>query len=638
MKISSVYIIKNEEKNIEKSINSIKDICDEVIIVDTGSTDNSIQICKNLGCKIYNYKWDNDFSKARNYAISLCSNEVIIFLDADEYFINPLTQKEKDKIKEYFKKDIDAVGIYEVDIEKTTGKQHHTNYVYKIIKNNLKYKGSIHEHIFNEHRELRLHLTNELQLFHTGYSQEVSQSKVERNLEILNLIKNKKTMDYFYLGRENLFLGNYEKADENLNLFFSAKDCDKIVKSNNIAYLAYVYKLSVMGKLKNKYSNQEVLEYLLKAKSEIPHIPEIYFCLGIYYFGKDFKKSLEYFNECIKKNEEFKEGCFELNNFLGYQDEIYYYKAKILLYMNKRNEAIQKAIVACMLNKKNKNNLGLLLHLLNRQKIKENVELLNRIYKPNSKEDYEFLVRTLENTNLYSEFLTYSLAYNQQYQGDADSVYYAMMLNGDYETALKSLDKFKNEKRNFIMTIILLFANDEKLMREYFESLPNKYINILKVLITQDFEQDIDFDLLIDIICKLINYGVRQIPQNIWEYILKNANEEHIIKIIYICNNNQDYEQSFNILKHYIYEYEKYSDKLLKEYLFVIYNFKKYENNNQTNYEYFIEEYYNFIKILEQKDIALSYLKLIRNKIIKKSYSKMKNKLLKEIEAYAKGK
>ena len=73
-------------------------------------------------------------------------------------------------------------------------------------------------------------------------------------------------------------------------------------------------------------------------------------------------------------------------------------------------------------------------------------------------------------------------------------------------------------------------------------------------------------------------------------------------------------------------------------YLFVIYNFKKYENNNQTNYEYFIEEYYNFIKILEQKDIALSQLKLIRNKIIKKSYSKMKNKLLKEIEAYAKSK
>ena len=134
MKISSVYIVKNEEKNIEKSINSIKNICDEIIIVDTGSTDDTIEICEGLGCKIYKYKWENDFSKARNYAISLCSNEIIIFLDADEYFTSSLDQEDKIKIENYFKKDIDVVGIYEVDIEQTTKEHHHTSYVYKIIK------------------------------------------------------------------------------------------------------------------------------------------------------------------------------------------------------------------------------------------------------------------------------------------------------------------------------------------------------------------------------------------------------------------------------------------------------------------------------------------------------------------------
>ena len=138
MKISSVYIIKNEENNIEKSINSIKNICDEIIIVDTGSTDNSIQICKNLGCKIYNYEWENDFSKARNYAISLCSNEIKIFLNEDEYFTKPLDQEDKNKIEEYFKKNIDVVGVYETDIEKSTGEEHHTSYVYKISKKSLK--------------------------------------------------------------------------------------------------------------------------------------------------------------------------------------------------------------------------------------------------------------------------------------------------------------------------------------------------------------------------------------------------------------------------------------------------------------------------------------------------------------------
>ena len=360
--------------------------------------------------------------------------------------------------------------------------------------------------------------------------------------------------------------------------------------------------------------------------------------MGVYYFDKDFKKSLEYFEETIKKNEEFTSKHFELNNFLGYQDKIYVYRSKILLYMDKRNEAIQKAIVACMLNKKNKNNLGLLLHLLNRQKNKENIELLNRIYKPNSKEDYEFLITALENTNLYSEFLAYSLVYNKEYQGGADSLYYAMMLNGDYDAALESLVKFDNEKRNFIMTVILLFANNSDLMMKYFEELPNKYINILKVLINQDFKQDVDFDLLVNIICKLINYGVRQIPQKIWQYIITNATDDQIIKTVSIYNNNQEYGQSLSILSYCIYECGRSSDALIKEYLFIIYSFRKYENHNQTRYEYFIEEYDNFIKIIKQKYISLVYLRLIIDNAIKKSYSKTKKKLIKVIENYAKSK
>lgn len=637
MKISSVYIVKNEEKNIEKSINSIKNICDEIIIVDTGSTDDTIEICEGLGCKIYKYKWENDFSKARNYAISLCSNEIIIFLDADEYFTSSLDQEDKIKIENYFKKDIDVVGIYEVDIEQTTKEQHHTSYVYKIIKKNLKYKGAIHEHIFNENRSLKVHLTNELQLLHTGYSAEVSQSKVERNLKILNSIQNKNTMDYFYLGRENLSLGNYKEADKNLNLFFSAKDYKNQIKTNNIAYLSYIYKLNAMENLKEQYSEIDTLNLLLKAKSEVPHIPEIYFCLGVYYFDKDFKKSLEYFNETIKKNEEFEGKHFELNNFLGYQDKIYYYRSKIFLYMDKRNEAIQKAIVACMLNKKDKNNLGLLLHLLNRQKNKENIELLNRIYKPNSKEDYEFLIKSLENTNLYVEFLTYSLKYNQEYQGGIDSLYYAMMLNGDYSAALNSLAKFDNDKRNFIMTVILLYANDSNLLAKYFEYLPEEYINVLRVLIHEDFIQEVNFDLLVNIVYKLSVYGIKGIDKKIWEFLFKNITEDQIVGIISIYNNNQDYELSLGLLSYCIYDLRKYSDKIIKEYLFAIYSFKNYQNHNETRYEYFIAEYNNLFDKLANKNICLSYLNLIRNKIIKKSYVKIKKKLTKEIENYAKG-
>ena len=122
------------------------------------------------------------------------------------------------------------------------------------------------------------------------------------------------------------------------------------------------------------------------------------------------------------------------------------------------------------------------------------------------------------------------------------------------------------------------------------------------------------------------------------QYIIKNATDEQIIKMVSVYNNNQEYEQSLSILSYCIYECGRNSDTLIKEYLFTIYSFRKYENHNQTRYEYFIEEYDNLIKIIKQKDIALVYLRLIRDKAIKKSYSKIKKKLIKVIENYAKSK
>ena len=212
-----------------------------------------------------------------------------------------------------------------------------------------------------------------------------------------------------------------------------------------------------------------------------------------------------------------------------------------------------------------------------------------------------------------------------------------MMLNGDYKAALDSLIKFDNDKRNFIMTVILLYANDSNLLAEYFEYLPEEYINVLKVLIHEDFIQEVNFDLLVNIICKLCVYGIKGIDKKIWEFLFKNITEDQIVGIISIYNNNQDYELSLELLNYCIYDLRKYTDKIIKEYLFTIYSFKNYQNHNETRYEYFIAEYNNLFDKLINKNICLSYLNLIRDKTIKKSYVKIKKKLTKEIENYAKG-
>jgi len=82
--ISLCMIVKNEEETIERVLESIKDAMDEIIIVDTGSTDNTKEIAKKYTQKIYDYEWTDNFSDARNYSFEMATSDYIMWLDADD--------------------------------------------------------------------------------------------------------------------------------------------------------------------------------------------------------------------------------------------------------------------------------------------------------------------------------------------------------------------------------------------------------------------------------------------------------------------------------------------------------------------------------------------------------------------------
>lgn len=82
--ISLCMIAKNEEKNIANCLNSAKEIADEIIVVDTGSMDMTKQIANKFGAKVFDFKWNDDFSKARNESIKNATKDWILVLDADE--------------------------------------------------------------------------------------------------------------------------------------------------------------------------------------------------------------------------------------------------------------------------------------------------------------------------------------------------------------------------------------------------------------------------------------------------------------------------------------------------------------------------------------------------------------------------
>lgn len=93
IEISLCMIVKNEEKVLDRCLTSIADLMDEIIIVDTGSTDRTKEIARNYTDQIYDFEWIDDFSAARNFAFSKATKEYIYSADADEVLDEENRQK-----------------------------------------------------------------------------------------------------------------------------------------------------------------------------------------------------------------------------------------------------------------------------------------------------------------------------------------------------------------------------------------------------------------------------------------------------------------------------------------------------------------------------------------------------------------
>ena len=218
LKISACYIVKNEAKNLAKSIKSLKTQVNEIVVVDTGSTDNTIVVARRLGARVYSFPWQDDFSKARNFALSKAKGEWLVLLDADEYF----TAKTAGNIRQVIRQAQQADGLLIQMVNYDVDKEEIQDYFYqlRIVCNQqgLHYEGKIHEELkLSDGKSMKfLRIPPEmLEIYHTGYASSVSRQKLERNLRLLQqaLDNGKSEADlarYFcdcYLG-----LGDMEKC------------------------------------------------------------------------------------------------------------------------------------------------------------------------------------------------------------------------------------------------------------------------------------------------------------------------------------------------------------------------------------------------------------------------------------------
>ena len=176
--ISVCMIVKNEEKVLERCIDSLKEIADEIIIVDTGSSDNTKEIAKQYTDKIYDFEWVDDFAKARNFSFSKATKDYIYVADADEV-IDKENQKKFLLLKQAMLPEIDIVQMmYCNQLEFGTTYNFDEEYRPKLYKRvrTFFWQDPIHESVILEpvifdseirieHKPLSMHGTRDFQIF-----------------------------------------------------------------------------------------------------------------------------------------------------------------------------------------------------------------------------------------------------------------------------------------------------------------------------------------------------------------------------------------------------------------------------------------------------------------------------------------
>lgn len=286
MKVSACIITKNEERNIHDCLESLEDCADEIIVVDTGSADNTVQIAERHGAKIYRYPWGDDFSAVKNFAIEQASGDWIVFLDADEYFTKQTRAHLRAAI-EQCAPDSDVCGVKIVNID-SDDQNRVMDYFYKIriFRNGtMRYQGKIHEDLVDTKGKKSRYAKIDpemLTIYHTGYSSGRFKDKCERNLKLLLAQLNGTPSDaewYGYLADVYYGLKQYEQA---------AAYAIKAIKMSpkEISYASRPYRIWINSLRNMKAPDEQIQEAVEAAIAAFADLPDFYFEKSLLEYGQ----------------------------------------------------------------------------------------------------------------------------------------------------------------------------------------------------------------------------------------------------------------------------------------------------------------------------------------------------------------
>lgn len=274
--LSVCMIVKNEQEFIEECLQSVRDVADEIIVVDTGCTDRTIEIATNYKAKIFSFDWVDDFSAARNESIKYATGDWILWLDADERLRPESMNQLKQLLKKEKRPTAYVLPIWNMLADK---KNYKISDAHRLFTNHkgLSFTGRVHEQIVQSLAERNGQVREcTVTLLHLGYGLDESaqQKKIRRNRLLLEkMVKDEPKNAYAHFTLAQNYSGSFE--------------WDKAVRHYQIALAHQRFDPGMVASLLNTYGealmktgrSQKAREMALKSLSKIKEQGGAYYLL-----------------------------------------------------------------------------------------------------------------------------------------------------------------------------------------------------------------------------------------------------------------------------------------------------------------------------------------------------------------------
>ncbi len=311
-KLSVCMIVKNEESFLAECLQSVKDVADQIVVVDTGSTDRTVAIAKQFGAEVHHFTWQDDFAAARNASLKYARGNWIFWLDADER----LTPESVPVLQRLLRPEKKPVA-YRVTIKNVMadGKTFKISTGHRLFTNHKKiyFEGRVHEQIIysvarngGEEREAPI------QLFHLGYglSAEAQQAKDQRNRRLLLKMVEEQPQNayaHYTLGQNYNLSGEYAKALEHYLIALENGNFQLSLKRQLLNNISEAYL-----KLNELQKAQEFAQKSLELSAD--QIGAYYLLYKIHVQSKAFDEAIEWLRRLQEKNQAAHQGRFVAEN------------------------------------------------------------------------------------------------------------------------------------------------------------------------------------------------------------------------------------------------------------------------------------------------------------------------------------